>query len=52
MVNPAFSGNFVGFAVEIMDGNSAIVKEKSVFDGNIQILPGLLQIEYCKIVQN
>ncbi len=42
MVNPKYSGTFIGFKIEIMDGDSSIILEKIDFPGNIVINPGVL----------
>ncbi len=44
MVNPAFSGIFSGFEIEILEGDSTIVLEKAVFQGNVEIFPGELTV--------
>ena len=49
MVNPDFSGNFEGFKIEIMDGDSSVILEKidhPAFSDVINILPGLLVATY------
>ena len=42
MVNPNFSGDFEGFKIEIMNGDSSIILEKIEFTGTLTILPGEL----------
>lgn len=49
MVNPDFKGDFDGFKIEIMDGDSSIILEKieyPAFSDSITILPGELSATY------
>ena len=46
MVNPNFSGDFKGFKIEIMDGDSSIILEKIEFLGTVTVLPGELVATY------
>lgn len=46
MVNPGYSGTFSGFTIEVMDGDTSIVKERIVFNGNILITTGLPLISF------
>ena len=47
MVNPAYSGAFSGFGVQIMSGlQSTVIAEKGTFAGNITISPGALSVTY------
>lgn len=51
MVNPNFEGDFSGFKIEIMDGDSSIILEKveyPAFSDTITILPGLLDASYTR----
>ena len=46
MVNPHFSGIFEGFKIELMEGDSSIIRESISFSGNVEIYPGKLLISY------
>jgi len=46
IVNPNFSGDFEGFKIEIMDGDSSVILEKIEFPGTVTVLPGLLTSTY------
>lgn len=46
MVNPNYSGVFSEFSIEIMDGDSSVIKEKIDFIKAITVDPGTLQYVY------
>lgn len=46
MVNPHYSGVFEEFRIELMDGDSSVVKEKIDFIKAITVDPGDLEFTY------
>lgn len=49
MVNPDFSGDFNGFKIEIMDGDSSVILEKveyPTFGDTVTVQPGDLVATY------
>jgi hypothetical protein len=44
MVNPNYAGDFSGFVIQVMNGDSPIVQEKISFQATQTIQPGLLSV--------